>query len=62
MYRVKEHKILNSTFEEWVYPKDNIRIKDDCYPIGDVFGLDIYEATHLKTNQRVYITINEIYK
>ena len=45
-----------------MYPKDKIRIKDDCYPIGDVFGLDIYEATHLKTNQRVYITINEIYK
>ena len=62
VYQVKEHKILNSTFEEWVFPKDNIRIKDDCYPIGDVFGLDIYEATHLKTNQRVYITINEIYK
>jgi len=62
IYQVKENKILNSTFEEWVFSKDKIRIKDDCYPVGDVFGLDIYEATHLKTNQQVYITINEIYK
>ena len=44
---LKEHKYL---------------IMEAFNPIGDVFGLDIYEATHLKTNQRVYITINEIYK
>jgi hypothetical protein len=62
IYRVKESKILNKNFEEWVLPKDQIRISEESYPIGDVFGLDIYEATHMNTNQKVYITANEIYK
>lgn len=62
IYRVKEEKILNSTFEEMVFAKDQIRISDNSYPIGDIFGLNIYEATHLKTNQKIYITTNEIYK
>jgi len=62
IYRVKESKILNKNFEEWVLPKDQIRISEESYPIGDVFGLDIYEATHMNTNQKVYITAKEIYK
>ena len=45
-----------------VWPKDQIRIKDDCYPVGDVFGVDIYEAIHMKTQQRIYIALSEIYK
>lgn len=62
LYRVFEGKILNSTCEEFCFPRDQIRIEDDCYPIGDVFGLDIYEATHVKTNQQIYVTISEIFK
>ena len=62
IYRVKESKILNRNFEEWVWPKDQIRIRENSYPVGDVFGIDVYEATHLKTNQKIYITTSEIYK
>jgi len=62
VYRVKNPKVLNSTIEEMCHAKDQIRISEDAYPIGDVFGVDIYEATHMKTNQKIYITINEIYK
>lgn len=62
IYRVKEPKILNKNFEEWVTPKDQIRISEESYPVGDVFGLDIYEATHMNTNQKIYVTISEIYK
>lgn len=62
IYRVKESKILNKNFEEWVWPKDQIRVLENCFPVGDVFGIDIYEATHLKTNQKVYISTSEIYK
>lgn len=62
VYQIKEAKILNKNFEEWVWPKDKIRIEEDCFPVGDVFGLDIYEATHMKTNQRIYIATSEIYK
>ena len=62
VYRVREAKVLNSTIEELCNAKDQIRVSDDAYPIGDVFGVDIYEATHIKTNQKVYVTIKELYQ
>lgn len=63
IYRIKEEKIVNSTYEPIVLPKDQIKIYEDLnFPVGSVFGMDIYEATHVKTNQRIYITTSEIYK
>jgi len=62
IYRVTNPKLLNHSCEEMVWAKDQIRIEEDSYPVGDVFGIDIYEATHVKTNQKVFISINEIYK
>jgi len=62
IYRVKDYKVVNTTCEEIVRSKDQIRVKDDAYPIGDVFGIDVYEAIHVRTNQPLFVTINEIYK
>ena len=62
VYTILENKILNSSFEEFCYAKDKIRVEEDSYPVGDVFGLDIYEGTHIKTNQKIYFTISEIHK
>ena len=62
MYRVYNPKLLNTSCEEMVWAKDQIRINEECFPVGDVFGLDIYEATHVKTNQKVFIAASEIYK
>ena len=62
VYRINNPKILNKSFEEMVWAKDQIRIEEDSYPIGDVFGIDIYEATHIRTNQKIYLSVSEIYK
>lgn len=62
IYRLSEDKVLNGTFDDLVYAKDQIRIHEDCYPVGDVFGIDIYEAEHIRTRRKVYISVNEIYK
>lgn len=62
VYRLKEDKILNETFEEVVRAKDQIRISDDSFPVGSVFGIDIYEATHMRTRQNIYVAVTEIYK
>lgn len=62
IYRVKNTKFVNTSFEEIILPKDQIRVSEDCYPVGDVFGVDIYEAKHTKTNQPLYFTVSEIYK
>lgn len=60
VYKIKNSKVLNVNIEEIVKAKDQIRIEEECYPVGNIFGLNIYEAKHLKTNQKIYITIEEI--
>ena len=62
IYRLSEDKVLNGTYDDIVNTKDQVRIHDDCYPVGDIFGIDIYEAEHIRTRQKVYVTVNEIYK
>ena len=60
IYRVKNPKLLNVSCAEMVWPKDQVRIRDECYPVGDVFGVDIYEATHINTDKQVYVTASEL--
>ena len=60
VYRVSNPKLLNKSCSELVWAKDQIRIKDDCFPVGDVFGVDIYEAVHMETEQEVYVAASEL--
>lgn len=62
IYKVNEEKLVNKFFEQHVNINDKIKVFDNCYPAGDVFGIDIYEAVHMNTNQKVYVTASEIYK
>lgn len=62
IYRLSEDKVLNGTYDDIVNAKDQIRIYEECYPVGNVFGIDIYEAEHIRTRRKVYISVNEIYK
>ena len=60
IYRVQNPKLLNGSCAEMVWPKDQIRVQEECYPVGDVFGVDIYEATHVNTDKQVYVTASEL--
>ena len=60
IYKFQNPKLLNGSCAEMVWPKDQIRIKDDCYPVGDVFGVDIYEAIHVNTDKKVFVTASEL--
>lgn len=60
VYRVRDDKVLNANCEDMVRRYDRIRVAPDCFPIGDIFGLDVYEATHMPTNQKIYVTIGEL--
>ena len=60
IYKVRNPKLLNGSCAEMVWPKDQVRIQDDCFPVGDVFGVDIYEATHINTDKQVYVTASEL--
>lgn len=62
IYKVRNSKVLNDTCEELVHPNDKIRVYDDTYPVGDVFGIRIYEAVHIPTRQKIYVSSGELYR
>ena len=60
VYRVKTEKVINGSFDQLVQPRDQIKFFDDSYPVGEVLGLDVYEALHVRTNKNVYVTTGEL--
>jgi hypothetical protein len=62
IYRVQNEKLVRNTLDELVLAKDKIQIKDNCYPISEVKGVDIYEGTHVRSGQKIVFTLGEIYK
>jgi len=60
-YRLKsDDKMLNLTCEEMAKKNDKITVGRECYPCGSLLGMDIYEAIHKSTGQKIYITAGEI--
>ena len=53
-------KMLNRTVEEMGKKNDKVYVEDNCYPVGQCVGLDIYEAIHISTGQKMYITAGEL--
>ncbi len=43
-YKVLNDKMINSTLDEVVYKRDLVTVGESCYPVGDVFGVDVYEG------------------
>jgi len=59
-YKVRDSKLLNLTCEELVQPKDVVIVDETAYPVGNVLGVDVYEAKHFRTGQKVYVTVGEL--
>ena len=62
IYRVRNDKLISSTLDEYVFSKDKIRVGRECFPVSEVFGVKVYEGTHLNTGQTIHFTLKEIYK
>lgn len=60
VYRLREDKVLNETYDDIVRGKDRVRVLDNSFPVGQMLGLDIYEVVHQKTNKKVFIAIGEL--
>tara|TARA_R110000796_G_scaffold8008_1_gene26865 strand:+ start:3518 stop:4120 length:603 start_codon:yes stop_codon:yes gene_type:complete len=60
IYKVLGEKLLNDTLDEMVSARDKIRVDEDCYPVGKMFGINIYEAVHIRTNKKIYISVGEL--
>lgn len=62
IYKVNENKMINSTCYEIVNKNDKIRVLADSYPVGEIFGVDVYKAIHVNSNQEIYVTVGELIK
>jgi hypothetical protein len=62
MYRVRNEKVISETWDEIVNPKDKIRIVDNSFPVGEVFGINVYEGVHINTGKKIHFTLGEIYR
>jgi hypothetical protein len=60
VYKIYSSKLNTSKLDEVALPRDNVKVFNDCYPVGEIFGLDIYEVTHVKTQQPVYVAVGEL--
>lgn len=59
-YKVLNDKLLNDSLEEMVKARDKIKISEHCYPVGEMFGVKIYEAIHVRTNKTIYVSVAEL--
>lgn len=59
-YRIKHDKVLSESLDEVARKKDSIIVQEDAYPVGSIFGLNIYEAVHKNTKKKIHITIDEL--
>jgi len=60
VYRMK-NPTMTANYADVVESGDQVRIVDGN-PINEVFGIKIYQASHLKSQQSLYITTGEITK
>ena len=52
--------MLNKSFEEIVLANDKIKVHEECFPVGNILGIDVYRARHVPTNQEIYVTPTEL--
>ena len=62
LYKLRTEKVVNSTVEELCKTGDQVRVEMDCYPVETMLGIDIFEVTHIKTNQKIYVAAGELIK
>ena len=53
-------KLVNTTCEELCKVGDKVIVEMDTYAKDTIMGIEVFEATHTPTNQKVYVTIGEI--
>lgn len=59
VYKLKYEKVLND-IDMQINPNDKVKVAEDAKPVGEMFGINIYEATHIRSKQKVYVTSLEL--
>lgn len=59
VYKLKYEKVSEAV-DMNILPHDKIRIEDNAMPVGQMFGINIYEAIHMRSRQKIYVTSLEL--
>ncbi len=59
VYKLRHEKVADSV-ELILYPNDKVTVGPEAMPVGDMFGINIYEATHIRSRQKLYVTSMEL--
>jgi len=62
VYKLREDKLEILQCNDIAFKGDSVRVKEGCYPIGDIFGLDVYMVEHINSRQSLYVTVGELYR
>tara|TARA_S200002703_G_scaffold46390_2_gene40254 strand:- start:6417 stop:6998 length:582 start_codon:yes stop_codon:yes gene_type:complete len=62
VYRLTEDKLDIPQCNDIAFKGDSVRVKENCKPIGDLFGLNVYMVEHINTRQSLYVTLGDIYR
>lgn len=57
VYKLKYEKVSEAVD---MIPHDKIRVEDNAMPVGQMFGINIYEAIHMRSRQKIYVTSLEL--
>lgn len=59
VYKLR-HEKESATVDLTFLPNEKVHVGEDSMPIGEMFGINIYEATHMRSKQKVYVTSLEL--
>jgi hypothetical protein len=60
LYTLTRDLPLQLTGDLLALRKTNVLIAENSTPVGNIFGINVYSATHCKTGQRVLLTQHDI--
>ena len=59
VYKLRHEKEAH-TVDLTFLPNEKVLVGEECMPIGEMFGINIYEATHIRSKQKIYVTSLEL--
>lgn len=59
-YTLNKELLLPTTAEPLIQPGTEIIVKEDCKPIGKIFGVPVFKVQHMKTKNNIYVTEEDI--
>lgn len=62
VYKLREDKLDSVHCLDIIKKGDMVRVMEDCSPVGEIFGMNVYKVQHINSNLETYISLGEIYR